>query len=170
MYISDSQNTPIEHIALLQKYLAVAPHLLPQEDDVSLRSFLWHTDLRLPNIFVDDNGNITSIIDWQSVWAGPLFLKARHPQFLNYNGEITLKLPDDFKQLDPDSQVAVEERVSKSILLYLFESYTAEKNPLLDKVFRYSNGKTRTDPIRFVGSTWDEDILPFRESLIRVEE
>lgn len=133
-------------------------------------SFLWHSDLRTPNVFVDDTGHITSIIDWQSTWAGPLFLEGRHPHLLDYNGDLILELPENFKQLDENMQTAVKDNVTKSILLYLYEKYTAERNPLLSRVFRYPDGKTLTDPIRFVGNTWEGDILPLRESLIRVQK
>ncbi|KAJ9227024.1 hypothetical protein DTO027B5_8130 [Paecilomyces variotii] len=116
LFVSHSQNNPAEHVSLLQRYLSVAPHLVPREENI-LGSFLWHSDLRTPNVFVDDTGHITSIIDWQSTWAGPLFLEGRHPHLLDYN-----------------------------------------------------DGKTLTDPIRFVGNTWEGDILPLRESLIRVQK
>ncbi|KAM5468490.1 hypothetical protein MferCBS49748_003537 [Microsporum ferrugineum] len=169
LFVSHSQNNPAEHISLLQKYLSVAPHLIPSDEDI-LGSFLWHPDLRTPNIFVDDNGRITSIIDWQSAFAGPLFLGGRHPHFLDYNGDLVLELPKNFKQLDRDSQTAVKDKVTKSILLYLYENYTAEKNPILSRVLQYPNGKTLTDPVRFVGNTWDGDILPLRESLIRIQK
>lgn len=168
-FVSHSQNSPAEHISLLEKYISIAPYLLPREEDL-LGLFLWHTDLRTPNIFVNDNGNITSIIDWQSVWAGPLFLEGRHPHFLDYNGDMILELPENFKQLDNSTQTAVRDQVTKSILLYLYEKYTAERSPILSKVFQYPNGRTITDPIRFVGNTWEGDILPLRESLIRLQK
>lgn len=167
--MSHSQNNPTEHISLLHRYISVVPYLLPKDGDL-LSSFLWHIDLRTPNIFVNDNGNITSLIDWQSTWAGPLFFEARHPYFLNYNGELLLELPEDFKQLDEDTQTVVKDQVTRSILLYLYEKYTAERNPLLSRVLQYPNGMIMTDPVRFVGSTWDEDILPLRKSLIRVQK
>ncbi|KAJ9205852.1 hypothetical protein DTO164E3_1105 [Paecilomyces variotii] len=169
LFVSHSQNNPAEHVSLLQRYLSVAPHLVPREENI-LGSFLWHSDLRTPNVFVDDTGHITSIIDWQSTWAGPLFLEGRHPHLLDYNGDLILELPENFKQLDENMQTAVKDKVTKSILLYLYEKYTAERNPLLSRVFRYPDGKTLTDPIRFVGNTWEGDILPLRESLIRVQK
>ncbi|KAL2823552.1 hypothetical protein BDW59DRAFT_173380 [Aspergillus cavernicola] len=51
-----------------------------------LGSFLWHSDLHTPNIFVDETG--------------------RHPHFLDYNGDLILQLPESFKQLDDDTQTA----------------------------------------------------------------
>ncbi|EIT78678.1 phosphotransferase family protein [Aspergillus oryzae 100-8] len=134
------QNNSAKHVSLLQRYLSVAPHLIPQEQDIL-------------------GGYITSIIDWQSARAGPLFLEGRHPDFLDYNGDLMLELPENFKQLDENTQSAVKDKVTNSILLYLYENYTVERNPILSKVFQYPNGKTITDPIRFVGNTWDGDIL-----------
>ncbi|GKZ66423.1 phosphotransferase enzyme [Aspergillus niger] len=168
LFTSYSQSHPAEHNSLLQKYLTVTPHLIPRDKDI-LGSFLWHTDLRTPNIFVDNSGHITSITDWQSTWAGPLFLEGRHPHFLDYTGDLLLKPPKDFKQLDNDTQKDLREKISRSILLYLYEKYTAKKNPLLDKLLRYPNGKILTHPIHFVGNTWDGDILPLRELLIRIQ-
>ncbi|PKY07456.1 phosphotransferase family protein [Aspergillus campestris IBT 28561] len=168
LFVSHSQNDPAEHVALLQRYLDAAPHLIPQEADIS-GSYLWHTDLRTPNIFVDDRGHITSIIDWQSTCAGPLFLHGRHPHFLDYKDELIFKLPENFKQMDEDTKSVTRDKLASSILVYRYEKYTAERNPLLDKVLRYPNGKTLSHPISFVGNTWDEDIIPLRESLIRIQ-
>ncbi|RAK79536.1 phosphotransferase family protein [Aspergillus fijiensis CBS 313.89] len=163
LFVSHSQNDPAEHVSLIQRYLSITPHLIPQEEGI-LGSFLWHPDLRTPNIFVDDSGHITSIIDWQSASAGPLFLEGRRPHFLDYNGDLILELPEDFKQLDANAQSAVKGTVTNSILLYLYEKYRTERNPLLSRVFQYPSGKTLTDPIRFVRNTWDGDITPLRES------
>ncbi|KAL2006085.1 hypothetical protein VTN00DRAFT_9739 [Thermoascus crustaceus] len=44
-----------------------------------------------------------------------------------------------------------------------------EKNPLLTKAFHLDHGKTRRLPVEFAGSTWDDDIISFREALINVE-
>ncbi|RAL04061.1 uncharacterized protein BO80DRAFT_486328 [Aspergillus ibericus CBS 121593] len=90
--------------------------------------------------------------------------------FLDYNGDLVLELPENFKQLDEKTPNAVKDKVTNSILVYLYEKYTAERNPILSKVFQYPTGKTLTDPIHFVGNTWDGDILPLRESLIRIQK
>ncbi|EDN07706.1 predicted protein [Histoplasma mississippiense (nom. inval.)] len=46
-----------------------------------------HTDLHSGNLFVD-NGHITSAIDWQGAWAGPLFLERRHPRPIDHHGDV----------------------------------------------------------------------------------
>ncbi|KAL4970398.1 aminoglycoside phosphotransferase family protein [Aspergillus stella-maris] len=159
----------LRETAWIQKHASPLSPKDPSFEDI-LGSFLWHLDLRTPNIFVNDTGYITSIIDWQSICAGPLFLEGRHPHLLDYNGALMLELPEDFKQLDKNMQTTIKDKVTKSVVLYLYEKYTAERNPLLHKVFQYPNGKTLTDPIRFVGNIWEGDILPLQESLIRVQK
>ncbi|KAL4801743.1 hypothetical protein BDV18DRAFT_167266 [Aspergillus unguis] len=158
LFVSHGQNNPTEHILLLQQYLSVALYLVPQEKDI-LGLFLWHSDLRTPNIFVNDTGHITSIINWQSIYAGPLFLEGCYPHLLNYNSDLILELPKNFKQLDENMQTTIKDKVTKSVVLYLYEKYTAERNPLLCRVFQYPNSKTLADPIRFslirVQKKWD---------------
>ena len=164
---SASQNSPSSHIALLEKYLKVAPYLLP-DDPPLVAPHIRHTDLHAGNIFVQD-GKITSIIDWQEIWAMPLILRARHPQLVDYNGAIVLKHPANFKELDPAKKEEMRDQISRSIVLYLYEKQIAKEIPLLHKVLRYEYGRTRCEPILFAGDTWEDDILPLRESLIRLE-
>ncbi|TVY94253.1 Altered inheritance of mitochondria protein, mitochondrial [Lachnellula willkommii] len=164
---SAAQNSPSEHVSLLGKYLDVAPYLLPTDPDL-LTANLWHKDLHSGNIFIEKN-RITSIIDWQGTWAGPLFIQARHPKLINYNGEIMLKLPENYKHLKEEEKIPIKEQVASSIILYLYENFTAKENPRLSRVFRTEHGRTRGEVISFCGNTWDDDILPFRESLVRME-
>lgn len=164
---SATQNSPNSHISLLQKYLKVAPYLLPNDPAV-VAPYIWHTDLHSGNIFVHD-GKISSVIDWQGLWAAPLILQARHPRLVDYNGEVILKAPANFKHLDPAEKIRIRGCMSSSILLYLYEKQIAKEIPRLDKVLRFDHGRTRCDPILFVGDTWDDELLPLRESLIRLE-
>lgn len=49
LFVSKSQNTPAGHVTLLQKFLTVAPYIVPREGE-TIKSFLWHTDLHSKNI------------------------------------------------------------------------------------------------------------------------
>ena len=167
LYTSQAQNSPEAHISLLQKLLKTTPFLIPQDVDMTA-SMLWHSDIHASNIFVS-KGRITSLIDWQAAWAGPLFIQARQPRLLDHRGEVLLRLPENFKELEVDEQNRLREQVSVSILLHIYETHTATQNPLLSSWYRSRHGKTRTEPILFAGNTWQDDILPLRESLIRVE-
>jgi hypothetical protein len=67
---------------------------------------------------VSDN-RITSIINWQNTWIGPLFLQARHPRFVDYNGEFMLMLPENYAAFeDEDEKLRVRTQIEKSIVLW----------------------------------------------------
>lgn len=97
-------------LSALEKYLKVAPHVLP-ENKATHASVLWHGDLHSQNIFVDPGNpsRIMGIIDWQSVSACPLFMQVGRPAFLDYNGPVPedlgkVPLPPNFDCMDPDEQ------------------------------------------------------------------
>ena len=164
---SAAQISPEAHILLLERFSKVAPYLLPEDTDL-VCSNLWHGDLHSGNVFIDQN-HITSIIDWQGTWAGPLFVQARVPQLVDHPGDIILRLPENYKDLGDEEKARVRHQVASSIVRYTYETHTAKVNPRLSKVFQFEHGRTRTEPISFAGDTWDNDILPFRETLINIE-
>jgi hypothetical protein len=133
-----------------------------------VRPTLWHWDIHAPNIFVQGN-RITGLIDWQDTWVGPLFLQARHPRLVDYNGEVVLKLPENYETTtDEDEKLRIRTQVEKSIILWSYEHDTKRINPLLHEVMHVPQGRTRRDTIDFSENTWDGDIIPFRQCLIRV--
>ncbi|KAF1918902.1 kinase-like domain-containing protein [Ampelomyces quisqualis] len=164
---SKGQSDRQAHIDLLGKYLSVIAQLLPKETDL-LAPVLWHRDLHPGNLFVHD-GKISSVIDWQSCWAGPLILRARAPQFLQYNGDIMLKLPPEYEEMSEDERRSVEYKVQQSIQVYSYEHKTAGRNALLNRVLRYPHGKMLSNVVGFASASWDGDILPLRDCLIRIE-
>jgi hypothetical protein len=167
LLVSTAQNTPEAHLQLLGKFLKVAPYLVSIDKQLT-RSTIWHADLHSSNIFVDSN-RITAVIDWQGVWAGPLFLQAQPSQLVDYQGSILLKRPDNFDDLDDARKSQIKQQISRSVLLQLYLIETEERNPILSKVFDLEHGKTRRLPVEFAGDTWDDDIVSFREALINVE-
>ena len=165
---SAAQHSPDAHTALYKKFRAVADHLLPEKEE-HVRPTLWHWDIHAPNIFVDKN-KITSLIDWQDVWAGPLFLQARHPRLVDYNGEFLLRFPEHYKALENENEKArIRTQVEKPIVLWAYESDTKKANPVLHEILHIPHGRTRRDTVDFSANTWDRDIIPFRQCLIRVE-
>jgi Ser/Thr protein kinase RdoA (MazF antagonist) len=55
--------SPAEHVASVEKYLQIAPHLVPSSEDYLLRPTLRHPDFQPRNIFVTDDFTITGVID-----------------------------------------------------------------------------------------------------------
>lgn len=78
--------------------------------------------------------------------------------------------PQTLENLEPDEKFKIRQQLSSSIILYLYEKQISKESPLLNKVLRFSHGRTRCEPTQFVGDTWDDDIIPLRETLIRVEK
>ncbi|PGH18242.1 hypothetical protein AJ79_00581 [Helicocarpus griseus UAMH5409] len=165
--LPEAQLSPQEHIGLLNKYLGSISTLLPDSPDL-VRPTLWHHDIQDGNLFIHD-GRISSVIDWQSIWAAPLILQAQAPRLIDYNGEILLTLPENFNKLNQDEKAEVRDQVSRSIQMFLYEDKTAKENPLLSDAFTQPFGKSLSQLVSFAGNSWDDDIIPLRECLIELE-
>jgi hypothetical protein len=124
--------------------------------------------MQAPNFFVRDD-QITSLIDWQFSWAGPLFLQYRYPKLVNYTGDVMLRLPEDYKDMEKSEKDRVANQVERSLVQYLYEMETKKQNPLLVEINNVPQGVTRRQTIEFAEDTWEGGILPFRQCLIRLE-
>jgi hypothetical protein len=133
---------------------------------------LWYADLHMGNIFVaeDDPAKVTGFIDWQHTSINPLFLQVRWPVFLTppedyQEGQVLPQLPLDYEDMNvEDKELALynKERATwaKAYEVATFlndrKAWRAMQVPLLLKeLFRHSE-------------TWDEGILPLRETLIEL--
>ena len=78
----DSQENPLCHIDLLQRYINIAPHLSPPSLHSS--AVLWNQDISLQNILIsnDPHPKIVALLDWQNVLINPLYLGFCEPTFL----------------------------------------------------------------------------------------
>lgn len=166
-FVSESQNSPNAHVSLYKSFLDVVPYIPPADERFS-RSTLWHWDLHSANVFVKGN-RISSLIDWQKTWAGPLFLQYRRPKLVDYTGELVLDLPDDYEILEANEQHRIGEQLESSMVLCTYEMETEKINPLLSELLHLPYGQTRKETVHFATNTWDGDILPFRQCLIRIE-
>ncbi|CRG87011.1 hypothetical protein PISL3812_04024 [Talaromyces islandicus] len=69
-------------LALARRLLDLLPKIFPPIQNPAERSAIWHEDLSLSNILVDDLGNITGIIDWECASVMPLWMATKFPKFL----------------------------------------------------------------------------------------
>lgn len=53
----------LEHAVALEKYLQIAPYLIPQEFPALHRPTIRHPDLQPNNIFISDDLKVTGLID-----------------------------------------------------------------------------------------------------------
>lgn len=70
-------------IELVKRLSSLLPKIFPLIQELPERTALWHGDLGLQNILLDDKGNITAIIDWECVSAMPLWMTTSMPKFLD---------------------------------------------------------------------------------------
>ncbi|OAL66433.1 hypothetical protein A7C99_1819 [Trichophyton rubrum] len=126
----------------------------PQDHIALLEKYLSVVSRLLPDD--SDSGILTSTM-------------AITPRLIDYHGEIQLRLPEDFKTLPEEERDRVRDQVQRSIQVYLYEDRTARVNPLLDRAIRKPHGKTLAQLVSFAGNSWDDHIVPLRDTLIDVE-
>ncbi|KAL1961045.1 hypothetical protein VTO42DRAFT_4933 [Malbranchea cinnamomea] len=73
-----------------RNYLQICPSIVPTRDDWN-QPTIRHPDLSPSNVFIDDSGEITGIIDWKRTEALPMFLQARMPAHFQDFGDGELR-------------------------------------------------------------------------------
>ena len=167
-YTSLQQKSPEAHTAVLKRFLAAVPHITSKDPELAFPRF-WHPEFHAGSIYIDDQARITCVIDWQGAWTAPSFIGANPPLLLDYGIEMLMKLPENFKSLDDATKEKLRYQVSQSILIHTYETSTAEKYPLMNKVMRHPHCKTLKQLEAFANSTWDDNLFPLEECLISVE-
>jgi hypothetical protein len=122
-------------IKVLQNYLKVASKVLPKDPALS-KPTLWHGDLHAENIFVDPSNptKISNIIDWQAISVSPLFLQARHPSLIEFEGPVPggfgpIELPDDFDQMSQEAQLQAKSLRAAQSLWKIYEILMLQQRP-----------------------------------------
>lgn len=95
----NSQEDTICHIQQLKRCIKVAPLMTPPPP-MNVGT-LWHNNLNFDNILISNdniNPHIVSILDWQNVFIGSLYLQFCAPYFFDCLEEYeSLHRPDDIK-------------------------------------------------------------------------
>ncbi|KAL3482146.1 kinase-like domain-containing protein [Aspergillus californicus] len=171
---SQSQETPGDGLALLEKYNSVSPYLVPP-DDTSALSVLWHPDLHLDNIFVDpDSFQITRIIDWQSARVAPLFYQSavprmcRHPKPVSEGWAVPGR-PTDYETLSPEEQKRIDEDVESETLHKYYEAQTAKRSSTHWAVLQQRSIPILRKPVWLVTGIWENrDLFFLRDGLMQL--
>jgi hypothetical protein len=127
---------PSDQTECLQKYLHLAPYLMPQYNEPTKVPTIRHPDLQPNNVFVSEKLEITGLIDWQHCTILPLFLQAGIPGSLqNYGDDIveTLKtpqLPANFDELDEAKKELEMLLYRKRQLHHHYVKETMERNTI----------------------------------------
>lgn len=79
----DDKEEAEEISPVAEKLLLLLPDVFPPTLDQPERTGLRHHDLHLHNILVNEEGQITAVVDWECVSAMPLWVLTMVPKFLD---------------------------------------------------------------------------------------
>ena len=165
--------SPADHIANVEKYIQIAPHLVPRDEEYLLRPILSHPDLQPHNIFVADDFTITSIIDWQHCSVLPLILQAGVPEyFQNFNDEESLRLkkpslPPSFDNMNKaEKEEALEIHRRRQLHYYYFVATYKFNKPHYDALLLDST-MAKQKLQHFASAPWEGDNISLKAGLIR---
>lgn len=100
-----------EPLHATQKLLSLLPKVFPATQDSPEVMAIWHDDLNLNNILVDDGGNITAVLDWEYVSALPIWMAAKMPRFLIGGGSQEEPKREDYSDEAPRGSLASDSKV-----------------------------------------------------------
>jgi len=156
----------------LKKYLSMVPRLAPKSTDLHSPT-IRHPDLSPSNIFIDESGSITGIIDWQHTTILPLFLHAKIPKhFQNWGDDDSEnfrppKLPPNFAELSEAEREKVQEVYRRRQVHYFYLGFTSRNNKShFDAMTEYSI-VSRNKLYDIAGRPWEGDITSLKAELIR---
>ncbi|KAF2228287.1 phosphotransferase enzyme family protein [Elsinoe ampelina] len=137
-----------EHkLRAIDVYMKTFKHILTSEDSITHGS-IWHGDLHAGNIFVDsaDPTKITSLIDWQGTEIVPLYIHARQPYLIDYEGPETKGLerpvlPPDLSDMTPDEQYAARQLHLKQTLCALYRTLVHQICPPIYRSMEYQDSE-----------------------------
>ncbi|KAK3391237.1 phosphotransferase enzyme family-domain-containing protein [Podospora didyma] len=85
-------------LRVARKLLRLLHKIFPAFVHPPERTVLWHDNLSLRNILVDDSGRITGVVDWQCLSTVPRWVASQMPEFLR--GAARDKMPDRNRYTD----------------------------------------------------------------------
>ena len=163
-------------LELLDQYLKLAPDMIsPSTPDDVNASTLWHPDLHLDNLFVDPNTlQVTSVIDWQSTAAAPLFYQCGVPKMVRHREPVSLDLsnwpkrPDNYKDFGQEQKAYAEKMHRSEHLHQYYLRITRRDNPRHWAALQLQD-EVRVQPVKIVQQVWENNTTFFlRRALVRI--
>ncbi|KAL1757525.1 kinase-like domain-containing protein [Schizophyllum commune] len=163
--------SPLEHIAYLERYLNITPSLVPKDPALS-RFCIRHPDLHPNNIFVAQSPagyKVVSLFDWQHASILPMFLLAGVPQrFQNYEDGVSLSTmsapsrPDNADEMSSGEQYNFRRR----LVHYHYVANTERCNSLHYTAFNDPLYALRGQLYQFAGAPWEGESYGLKTTLI----
>ncbi|KAJ9322920.1 hypothetical protein DTO027B5_2962 [Paecilomyces variotii] len=173
---SQSKELPQDGLALLKKYINVAPYLVPPPTAESgYANVLWHPDLHLDNIFVDPSTHqITRIIDWQSACVAPLFYQSCVPRLCRHPGPVregwtVPDRPEGFEDLSESEKKRIDDDLESETLHKYYEAQVCKRAPRHWEVLQQKAVPILRKPVWLTTGAWENrDLFFLRESLMEL--
>lgn len=163
-----------EHLQTANKLLDLLPKLFPSASESPPEpTILWHSDLSLSNILVDDQGAITAIVDWECSATMPHWVTVQTPTCLSSNLQRD-EMPnrDTYANEDPNDATAQSSSIISSGGGGDGDASSATTtHPILDNegknelywihLMEYEMTQLKTvyaNRMRLLSSTWDKDV------------
>lgn len=162
---------PGEHVDNLHMFLKAAAYAVPHEAWLN-KPVIRHPDLNPNNIFVDDELNITGIIDWQHTTILPLFLHAGIPKSIqNYGDPDSEELkkpewPSNLDELDEDDRAKDVELYRRRHTHYYYAAVTATKLCSHYKAFSDTKVIFRQKLYTHSSEPWEGNSIPLKYDLV----
>ncbi|KAI4947827.1 hypothetical protein J4E86_008343 [Alternaria arbusti] len=170
------KQSPLYHLACLEKYLRIAPHLIPHDNEALARPTLRHPDLQPNNIIVSDKLDITSLIDWQHCAILPLFLQCGIPNSLQNYGDAVSEslevpeLPPNFDDLSEREQFEQAVLLRRRQLHYYYIAKTAQLNSVHYDALAHDFGIIRRKLFDHASEPWEGDNVTLKADLVYLTE
>ncbi|CAG8975464.1 hypothetical protein HYALB_00004780 [Hymenoscyphus albidus] len=149
---------PADHMASIERYLQIAPYLVPDGSSFLLRPTLRHPDLNPHNIFVSDDFTITGVIDWQHA--------------SNFGDEVSRSLskptlPASFDQLSATDQEGALKQFRKRQLHFYYIVATAKHNRPHYDALKPESTMSIQKLQQYSSAPWEGDNITLKAELIR---
>ncbi|KAI0459670.1 kinase-like protein [Xylaria acuta] len=103
----DDREDAEEILAPTRRLLSLLPKVFTRTDqEYAELTVLWHDDLNLQNILVNEKGEITGIVDWECVSALPIWMTADMPRYLKGEGRQEEPIQGNYANETPEESVA----------------------------------------------------------------
>ncbi|KAK4465395.1 kinase-like protein [Cladorrhinum samala] len=110
----DDQEDAEEILAAVRKLLPLVPKIfvpIPLESEPEATA-LYHHDLHLNNILVNEQGEITAVLDWECISALPLWMSTKVPKFLEEQPREEEPQRDEYDDELPEESAAEVEKLN----------------------------------------------------------
>ncbi|OBT69977.1 hypothetical protein VE03_00381 [Pseudogymnoascus sp. 23342-1-I1] len=166
---------PQDQIKHLADYLKVAPHLVPNGEELNAPT-IHHPDLSPSNIFISETGNINGIIDWQHTAILPIFLQAKIPKhFQNYGDDDSEnfrrpRLAEGVDAMSESDKEVEMELYRRRQVHYFYLGYTSSRNKPHFHAMGKHNLVLRNQLYDTASRPWEGDNTSLQAQLIRTLE